>query len=103
MMNFEELRKSINQWAIERDIYEHSTTTAQLLKAVSEMGELADAEAKDDLAACIDGVGDVIVCLINYCAIKGIDIVGCLECSYGVIKDRKGRMMPGGVFIKEAQ
>ena len=55
----------IQKWAHDVGIYEHSTVQAQTLKAVSEMGELADAIIKHDLGALSDGVGDVIVCLVN--------------------------------------
>ena len=42
-MTIQQLEQNIIQWAAERGIYEHSTIEAQALKAVSEMGELADA------------------------------------------------------------
>ena len=100
-MNFEHLVVAINRWAEERGIYQHSNPTAQFLKAVSEMGELADAEAKKNLAGQVDAVGDVLVCLINYCAMRQLNIVSCLEAAYDEIKDRKGRMVAGGVFVKE--
>jgi hypothetical protein len=102
-MKFEQLAVAVTSWAKERGIYEHSTATAQLLKAVSEMGELCDAEAKKDLRAQIDAIGDVMVCLINYSTMHQLDIVSCLEAAYDEIKDRKGRMIAGGVFIKEEQ
>lgn len=100
-MTFEYLQHLVLKWAHDRKIIEHSTSTAQLLKAVAEMGELADAQAKNDQAGIVDGVGDVLVCLINFCAIHHIDIVGCLGSAYDEIKDRKGTMWPGGVFVKD--
>ena len=65
------------------------------------MGELADAEIKEDMPEIKDAVGDVMVCLINYCALKDINLVKCLEGAYQEIKDRKGTLMPNGVFIKQ--
>lgn len=100
-MTFEYLQHLILKWSHDRRIIEHSTSTAQLLKAVAEMGELADAQAKNDQAGIVDGVGDVLVCLINFCAIHKIDPVACLVSAYEEIKDRKGAMWPGGVFVKE--
>ena len=100
-MTFEELSGLIRDWAQARGIYEHSSATAQLLKGVSELGELADAEVKHDYAGKVDAVGDVIVCLINYCAMSGLDPVQCLHSAYDQIKDRKGRMVPGGAFVKD--
>ena len=69
---------------------------------MSELGELADATIKGDDEGIVDGVGDVLVCLIIYCALQGIDLKSCLEVAYGEIKNRRGTLMPNGVFVKEA-
>jgi NTP pyrophosphatase (non-canonical NTP hydrolase) len=102
VMCFEELEFLVIAWAKERGIFDNPKAYTQLLKAVSEMGELADAEIKNDEAAIQDAVGDVLVCLINYCATRKIGIVDCLESAYNEIKDRKGKMSPSGAFIKES-
>ena len=101
-MTFDELHVSVIKWSRDRQIIPNSTATAQYLKAASEMGELADALAKKDIDATADAVGDVLVCLINFCELSGLDIVQCLEGAYNEIKDRKGFLMPNGVFVKEA-
>lgn len=101
-MKIDDMIPLVQQWADARGIYQHGTDTAQLLKAVSEMGELADAHAKDDRTGKYDAVGDVLVCLINYCAIKDIDMVSCLNLAYEAIKDRRGTLMPDGTFVKES-
>jgi NTP pyrophosphatase (non-canonical NTP hydrolase) len=72
----------------------------QLLKAVSELGELADATIKKDHEEIVDSVGDVMVCLISYCALQNINITQCMEVAYGQIKHRKGTLLPNGVFVK---
>lgn len=97
-----ELEQKVINWAEERGIFEHSTPQAQALKAVSEMGEVADAVIKDDRDALIDGIGDVIVCLINLASMNDTDIEECLESAWNEIKNRKGRMVPGGAFVKES-
>jgi NTP pyrophosphatase (non-canonical NTP hydrolase) len=97
-----ELRVLISKWAYDRGIYEHSTANAQLLKAMSEMGELADAEVKDNDGDKIDAVGDIVVCLINYAEMSGFTLNAALSMAYDEIKDRKGYMVPGGAFVKEA-
>lgn len=101
MHTFKELELLICEWAIDRGIIANSTAKAQLLKAVSEMGELADAEVKDDFEGIIDAVGDVLVCLINYSAMTGFDLEFALQRAYDQIKHRKGYMVPGGAFVKE--
>ena len=150
---------NVQKWARERGIYEHSTPDAQLLKALSEVGELADAYAKQDTDGVIDGIGDVLVCLVNHQTMVGgdtdafqesiaswgggpaqnighmalsigvyigrdadcshgllpymrtglaffadsmrIDFESCLQAAWDAIKDRKGHMVAGGVFVKE--
>jgi NTP pyrophosphatase (non-canonical NTP hydrolase) len=98
---FEELEERVREWAFERNIPQHSTPKAQLLKAVSELGELCDAEIKDDRYGQIDGIGDVLVCLIIYCQMREYTMAGCLQSAYEEIKDRKGKMAQGGAFVKE--
>jgi len=98
-----ELENLIIQWSSDRGILDNSTSTAQLLKAMSEMGELADAETKNQSAEQIDAVGDIVVCLINYAALRGFSLQTALESAYNEIKDRKGKMVPGGVFVKEEE
>ena len=101
MNSYRQVEMEVIQWAEARKIIPRSTPTSQLLKMVAEMGELCDAEGKKDLAKIKDGVGDVVVCLINYCALKDIDLVECLKMSYEEIKDRRGTLMPDGTFVKE--
>ena len=91
----------IIQWSEARKIIPNSTPEVQLLKAMSEMGELADATIKKDKEAVIDAVGDVMVCLINYCALQDIQLVDCMEVAYDQIKNRKGILLPNGVFQKD--
>lgn len=100
-MSFAEYEMKVIQWAEARQIIPNATPTSQLLKAVSEMGELCDAEGKRDREAIADAVGDVLVCLINYCALRDLDVTTCLAGAYREIKDRKGTLMPDGTFVKE--
>lgn len=99
--NYDDIEMYILKWAEDRGILENSTPEMQFLKGTSEWGELADAIAKNDMDATKDAVGDVMVCLINMCAMLEIDMVECMNLAYEEIKDRKGQMMPGGVFVKE--
>lgn len=100
-MTYSELELQIVRWAEARGIIQNSDAKTQLLKAVSEMGELADAVNKKDMAGIKDGVGDVLVCLINVCAILDISVTDCLSLAYNEIKDRKGFLTKEGVFINE--
>jgi hypothetical protein len=100
-MSYEAVEIEVIRWAEARRIIPNAKPYTQLLKAFSEMGELADAEIKEDMPEIKDAVGDVMVCLINYCALKDINLVKCLEGAYQENKDRKGTLMPNGVFIKQ--
>ena len=101
-MSYAETELDIIRWAEARKIIPNSTPDTQLLKAMSELGELADATIKKEPKKIRDGVGDVMVCLVNYCALQDIDLVSCMYEAYDEIKHRKGTLMPNGVFIKES-
>jgi hypothetical protein len=100
-MSFADIENKILIWASQRKIVPNSTPATQLLKAVSEMGELADATIKNHEDEIIDAVGDVMVCLVVYCALRDINLVSCMEVAYDQIKNRKGILLPNGVFVKE--
>lgn len=101
--SFEKTESLVLQWGEDRGILEHSNARAQLLKTMAELGELADAEGKNDTAGIVDGIGDVLVTIILYAALRGLDVSNCLALAYDEIKDRKGKMVEGGTFVKEAQ
>lgn len=101
---FAELQARVVQWAQARQIIPNSNPMAQLLKTMSELGELADATLKNDREGIIDGIGDVLVTLILYAKLYNaeLDLTYCLEEAYNTIKDRKGTLTPEGIFVKEA-
>ena len=164
MLTFEQFQTNVQQWSTARGIYEHSSALAQALKAVSEVGELADATIKNDLDALKDAIGDVAVCLVNVAYMTGVpiekrqlrkdevaeckvkvaahvshevtgvavdisydcgklqmiesigasiaqlkscathhhlDFLDCCSAAWNEIKDRTGRMVAGGAFVKD--
>lgn len=101
IQSYREIEMGIIRWSEDRRIIPNSTPQAQLLKAFEEMGELASGVAKKNREATVDAVGDVMVCLINMCALLDIDLVACMQSAYNEIKDRKGTLTPEGIFIKE--
>ena len=100
-MSYADVEMKVIQWAEARKIIPNAKPHTQLMKAVSEMGELCDAELKGNMPMIKDGIGDVLVCLINYCALKDINLVNCIEEAYAEIKDRKGTTLPNGTFVKD--
>lgn len=97
---FNDLQMNVIRWAEARRIIPNSTPQAQFIKAVSEMGELADGIAKNDRELIKDSVGDVLVCIINMCALLDMDVVDCLGHAWNDIKGRTGTMNEQGVFVK---
>ena len=102
MNAYRDIEMKVIQWGEARKIIPRARPQAQLNKALEELAELFKAESQNNLDGIKDGVGDVVVCLINYCALKDIDLVDCLAGAYDEIKDRKGTLMEDGTFVKEA-
>jgi len=111
-----ELEVLVRQWAMDRGIYEHSTSLAQFMKMISETGELADALMRAGRTdnrgsvtfspqrdAVTDAIGDILVCLINVAYLEGLSLQHCLQFAWEQIRERKGKMLPSGVFQKEGQ
>ena len=102
-MSYSDIEMKVLQWSEARKIISNSTPIAQWKKAMEEMDELRDGIAWEKLDETKDAVGDVVVCLINICALLDINLVDCLKLAYDEIKDRKGYMNEEGIFVKEAK
>ena len=100
-MSWNIVELDVIRWSEARGILQNSTSAAQLKKAYEEMGELSEAIASRDKGGIVDGLGDVLVCLINVAAIEDLSLVECLKAAYEEIKDRKGYMNAEGIFVKE--
>lgn len=99
---FEELLPLVDQWAEDKGIFLHSDPKSQLLKTVSEVGELADAINKDNMDEVVDALGDVLVTLQILATMKGVRLEECLDVAYKVISKRDGEMV-NGVFVKNEE
>ena len=99
-MNYKELEIRIKDWAVNKGLVVKSNQYQQMLKCVSEVGELADALIKKDTNGIKDGLGDVLVTLIILSKQLDYDLTECLEIAYNEIKDRQGITI-NGTFIKE--
>lgn len=101
-MTWNMVEMDVLRWSEARRIIPNSTSLAQWEKAQEEMGELRDALMAQNQEQIIDGLGDVLVCLINVAALEDLDLTQCLRAAYEQIKDRRGHMDERGIFIKEA-
>ena len=88
----------VEQWADERNLINGSDPKSQVLKLISEVGELADTINKG--GDCTDDIGDCLVVLTILAAQEGLTLKECLGYAYQDIKDRKG-VMYKGCFIKD--
>lgn len=118
MSNYRQLELKVIEWAEARKIIPNSTPVAQSRKTLEEAGELLESASRMQAmrdtgiqpeAPCYqkevkkfkDAAGDIVVTLINGCALADVDLVECLAEAYDEIKDRKGTLMPNGIFVKE--
>lgn len=118
-MSYADVEMKIIQWAEARKIIPNSTAKAQAQKTIEESGELLEAATalyvlqetgvpkeapiyQKWLAKYKDAAGDVVVTLINGCALADVNLVDCTYLAYEEIKHRKGTLMPNGVFVKES-
>lgn len=95
----EDITELIKKWATERDLM-FGKPTAQMVKLMEEVGELANGINKDREGQIIDSIGDIYVVLVILCMQLDLDINDCIKAAYDEIKDRKGKMI-NGLFVKE--
>ena len=99
-MSYAQTEIDVIRWAEQRRIIPNASPEVQVFKAVSDVGNLVDAMLKGDIRNFKLKLGDVVVTLIILAAMKDIDLTECLELAYEKIKDRRGTMLPNGVFVK---
>lgn len=93
------MQEKILKWANDKNLIP-GDPNKQTLKLISEVGELADAIAKNNHAEIIDAIGDIQVVLIILSNQLGVRYSEALEEAYNVIKSRTGKTV-NGVFIKD--
>ena len=98
-MSINELVKSVEGWSKDKGL-DKADPRAQFLKVVEEVGEVAAAMARGEPDNLKDGIGDVVATLIILAQQHGLELEDCLDCAWGEIANRTGRMQDG-VFIKD--
>ena len=99
--SYGDLELKVLRWAEARGILKNGSSSTQMLKTVSELGETCDALIKRDHEALRDGIGDVLTTLIIVAEMENTNLMECLNHAYNEIKDRRGRLNSSGVFEKE--
>ncbi len=92
------LEKLTLKWSHNRGILTNGKVHTQVLKLVSEVGELCDNMAKGN--DCRDDIGDCLVVLTNLSHMIESSIGECWNIAYEDIKDRKGFLNHHGTFVK---
>jgi NTP pyrophosphatase (non-canonical NTP hydrolase) len=92
--------EKVRVWAQERGIYDKGDVKTQLIKLYEEAGETSKAILNKDNKEIKDGIGDMVVVLINLAHLAGTSLEECLEAAWSEIKNRKGEMV-NGTFVKQ--
>jgi NTP pyrophosphatase (non-canonical NTP hydrolase) len=105
IVEFNDIEQNVIAWAFERGIVtgkpmDWDGSKAQFIKLAEELGELANALAKQKPTEARDAIGDMLVVLTNIAYQLDDDMTSCYEHAWNQIKDRTGKTVDG-VFIKE--
>lgn len=100
-MSFAQTEMNVIQWAETRRIIPNASSSTQIIKAFSELGECGDELIKGNREAMKMELGDVMVTLVIFAALEDLDLCQCMEIAYEKIKHRSGTMLPNGVFVKD--
>lgn len=92
--------EQVREWAEARGLYAKGDVKTQYVKLMEEAGEVARAIIKNDDKEFKDGLGDMVVVLVNLAHIGGTSLEECLALAYAEIKNRTGSMKDGS-FVKD--
>ena len=105
-MTTEELFDAVKKWGRDKGI---NNPTVQFAKINEEVGELAHELVRGYCGGyggtvpsqeTVDAIGDIIITVIIFADIVGVEPLEALQLSYDTIKGRKG-VTKDGSFIKE--
>ncbi len=107
-MTTEEVFDAIKKWGRDKGI---NNATMQFAKINEEVGELAHELVRGYCGGyggrvpsqeTVDAIGDILVTVIIFADIIGVDPLGALQLSYDTIKGRTGHT-ENGSFIKDGE
>lgn len=101
-MTFEELNLKVINWAYERQILSNGSADMQLVKLEEERQETLQALQEGNYEEVVDGIGDMLVCIITTAALAEVHPTTALATAYEEIKDRTGHLSSEGLFVKDA-
>lgn len=87
-MTYKELHELTHQWAYDRKLVVNGNVETQILKLLSEFGELADGIIKNRPHEIKDAIGDMMVVLSNIASIDGYERCNFLDyCELKSVQD----------------
>ena len=106
-MYAETLFEEVKNWGIEKGLHD---PVMQFAKINEEIGELAHeltrghcgGENRVPSMQTVDAIGDILVTIIIFANIVGVEPLEALQLAYETIRDRKGTTINGS-FVKEDQ
>jgi len=93
--------KKISKWHKDRLITVNGNSSTQTIKLGEEYGELCSGIVRSNKEAIKDAIGDMVVVLVAIAELEGFTLEECIESAYNEIKDRKGKLLANGNFLKE--
>lgn len=106
--SLDELFQLVKVWGQEKNINDEVMQYAKINEEVGELaheltrGRCGNGETVVPSEETTDAIGDILVTVIIFANIVGVDPRGALEIAYNTIKDRKGHT-ENGSFIKDDQ
>jgi NTP pyrophosphatase (non-canonical NTP hydrolase) len=105
-----DLIQKVLAWGAARGLHDTDDLRGQMTKLTEELGEIAAGVARDDRPRIMDGIGDLLVVLINFGAVydKSLGtpiesskffLEDCLKGAWDQIENRKGKTV-NGIFVK---
>ena len=96
-----ELQMLTTEWALKRGIIPNGNAQTQYIKLIEEVGELGAALVRHNDEGIKDAIGDALVVLTSLSVLCGTDLNECWELAYNEIKDRTGKLLENGNFVKD--
>ena len=96
-----ELQMLTTEWALKRGIIPNGNAQTQYIKLIEEVGELGAALVRHNDDGIKDAIGDALVVLTSLSVLCGTDLNECWNLAYNEIKDRTGKLLENGNFVKD--
>lgn len=104
----EDLIQKVAQWGREKGIDNPAMQFAKINEEVGELahelvrGKCGDGKTTVPSKETIDAIGDILVTVIIFADITGVDLVASLQLAYDTIKGRTGHT-ENGSFVKDGE